>query len=1578
MKRRTLTKLLAAVLCAALLIPCMPFAAFAESAEVRMVEGDVTEGFVPAGTKCTSSDPSVAWVDSDGNLNAMKEGSVTVSDGQNDYTVTVSDYEDGSEVVGRLKLLARYNDSMQFYDGHVYLLFTSYQDGVTITVPDLYACFDISDNYYDDIREDISAGSNHTGTDAYDYFSQRDDLDSVTLDRGEIVTIGMYRGFELSVAQAALGVVTGSSLWAELVSAGKAAAVNAIFDLFNNGKITADDALARFKTVIEENGLDYTKLLDGFVAGGVCFNRELYNQKLEWDQYENVTYELDITRDQLDALADSLAGNNGRFSIVSNSCATVAMRAWNAAVGMRNGEKTSYYLSAKGSGIYSFMDAPKGVRENIIDRLPGYYLNNSQGVAEPDAGYQDDTGWVYVSAPEKVAPVSYVYDDDSIVIDDVATDISDLIVAAKGDNEISYAKDAQEIGVSVSKDIHGDYTTISGVDFTVNGVTVTLGNDNIPEDGVGFAIPTQAPADDEYIYLLDPDGGDVWGYYDNGYLYIHTTSFPITYRTATGKYSDEVPTLAVNVYSFENEGVETLVYYKDGDEDVPIIDSAPLSEGTKVYIKSSIPDDDGATVLHQIILNNESILNDEHYDAGEGAYFMLMPGDYSDLSVYYTEASMSVNGEVTVQMGVGDVIDLAEHFSVNSGYEENDSVKIAYEIGYDPYDGTAELSGSSLTGLKYGGVFVKAYAASNPNLCDFIFVEVYDDFDEMCTVTLGENYKEGEYRVTFTFDEDEEENTYYVPYSGYRVSKEAKMSVQMSDESSKALVYVMFNNKSLAPGETFTVTGDTDISVRVADARITGMPRTIRLDAQGDTYQLEPELKYTGIWQLVPAYDGSFEYGSSDTLVEVDENGLITVVGEVPEEGAVAYVTAFAGSTNRNIYSTCKVVLGDFDGERIVGSLTISARPITMKQFVSHAMVTFTSYEDVDLDISCCEYFEPTEKYRDLMQDYANHPEDYSSDPALYNDNELGIDDRESYFDIYENGAGSEPQQIHVGAGDSITISSAGLESSDLMYVLTALENSTLSSASPQAQELIGQIKAYMNGEDYDGTAAFNNIITTLTQMIGYTSMLGFNPVDGVSNGGIMINREAYNQFVEGHSQLPNQYYTVDITADELAKLRSFLADPDRNYYSLFNMNCANVTVDAWNTTLSDRAGLSVSGNITGYIVEATSLYLQLLSMKSKDDIDGKGGENFYPRIVACEKQNGGDDPDKPDDPDDPDNNDEPEPVYLNKWYLLGDSDGDGEVSILDATNIQRYLAGIVGEECIDLDASRITEDSVNILDATFIQRYLAGLDAPYPIDQRFNRATGEPVESIDETVIIDSDGVRVTAGGFGRGYLPYLELTVENTSDKDVGIGFEPVIVNGFSVSADFVYDTEDGEGYTNIITVPANSTEDHRLIFTSSMMFEDHMEFVTQITLVARVTDTENGSLIAKQKATVNTSARGSFERDYDESGDAVYDEGGIKFIYKGYPGEDYIDPTFYVSNRSDKDILIRAKEIKVNGAEDEGIFNISAYAGSKALSTVGLFGDHNSGDTVQIVFEICELAENYDDSAVLYTTDAFSFTL
>lgn len=60
---------------------------------------------------------------------------------------------------------------------------------------------------------------------------------------------------------------------------------------------------------------------------------------------------------------------------------------------------------------------------------------------------------------------------------------------------------------------------------------------------------------------------------------------------------------------------------------------------------------------------------------------------------------------------------------------------------------------------------------------------------------------------------------------------------------------------------------------------------------------------------------------------------------------------------------------------------------------------------------------------------------------------------------------------------------------------------------------------------------------------------------------------------------------------------------------------------------------------------------------------------------------------------------------------LLGDADLSGEVTVIDATCIQRYLADIVLDVFDDKAADTNANGGVDILDATAIQRWLAGFE---------------------------------------------------------------------------------------------------------------------------------------------------------------------------------------------------------------------------------------------------------------------------
>ena len=75
---------------------------------------------------------------------------------------------------------------------------------------------------------------------------------------------------------------------------------------------------------------------------------------------------------------------------------------------------------------------------------------------------------------------------------------------------------------------------------------------------------------------------------------------------------------------------------------------------------------------------------------------------------------------------------------------------------------------------------------------------------------------------------------------------------------------------------------------------------------------------------------------------------------------------------------------------------------------------------------------------------------------------------------------------------------------------------------------------------------------------------------------------------------------------------------------------------------------------------------------------------------------------------------------------LYGDADGDGTVTIIDVTRIQRHLADIyppISEE--NMKAAVVSgDDELSIIDATLIQRWLADIISQFPAEEQAQQPT--------------------------------------------------------------------------------------------------------------------------------------------------------------------------------------------------------------------------------------------------------------
>ena len=85
---------------------------------------------------------------------------------------------------------------------------------------------------------------------------------------------------------------------------------------------------------------------------------------------------------------------------------------------------------------------------------------------------------------------------------------------------------------------------------------------------------------------------------------------------------------------------------------------------------------------------------------------------------------------------------------------------------------------------------------------------------------------------------------------------------------------------------------------------------------------------------------------------------------------------------------------------------------------------------------------------------------------------------------------------------------------------------------------------------------------------------------------------------------------------------------------------------------------------------------------------------------------------------------------------ILGDADCDGDLSIMDVTTIQRYLAG-VSVPSFDQDAADANDSGdVEITDTTMIQRHLVGISVPYKISDQENQ--GDEPFTLEQTGMTD------------------------------------------------------------------------------------------------------------------------------------------------------------------------------------------------------------------------------------------------
>jgi len=236
--------------------------------------------------------------------------------------------------------------------------------------------------------------------------------------------------------------------------------------------------------------------------------------------------------------------------------------------------------------------------------------------------------------------------------------------------------------------------------------------------------------------------------------------------------------------------------------------------------------------------------------------------------------------------------------------------------------------------------------------------------------------------------------------------------------------------------------------------------------------------------------------------------------------------------------------------------------------------------------------------------------------------------------------------------------------------------------------------------------------------------------------------------------------------------------------------------------------------------------------------------------------------------------------------------------------------------------------------------------DSPVPSGNENNNEvnSNEPFENdsgntssikdvtIEEQVILDENDVKITVTSFDNNAFmgPELKVLIENNSASNLTIQTRNSSING--IMADTIFSCD----------VAAGKKANDSIIFTITDYIEEYTNIIADLEFSFHIFDSESWeTYYDSDKIALETSASNSFDYSYDNSGEIIYDNNGIKVIFKGL-SNDFFGPGFilYVENNSGKSVTVQTRDVSVNGFMIEPAYSADVNNNKISIDSASFF--------------------------------------
>jgi hypothetical protein len=272
-------------------------------------------------------------------------------------------------------------------------------------------------------------------------------------------------------------------------------------------------------------------------------------------------------------------------------------------------------------------------------------------------------------------------------------------------------------------------------------------------------------------------------------------------------------------------------------------------------------------------------------------------------------------------------------------------------------------------------------------------------------------------------------------------------------------------------------------------------------------------------------------------------------------------------------------------------------------------------------------------------------------------------------------------------------------------------------------------------------------------------------------------------------------------------------------------------------------------------------------------------------------------------------------------------------------------------------------------------QRNITGATgAPESPSSSANEAapSGATALSIDEQVLLDQNGLKITATGIENDPIWGLgvKLLTENSTAKNLGVSCNALIVNNYMITDLFSSSVAAGKKSNDVMYI------------SSSGLSASGISKIGQIEVYFHIFDSDTyETLFDTDRITIKTSDYNNMDIKAMDDGKELYNQGGIRIVGKYVDEESFWGAAvlLYMENKSEKNIGINCDNMSVNGFMISPVFSSTVYAGKMAIDDITIMTSDleangiSSVDTVELTFHIYD-AESF---STIVDTDPISFT-